>query len=89
MGEVRTFESRFEWWRPEGFGNWRDSVSLAQGGGILHDLGAHLIDQAVQLFGPVEKSYGETANRGPIPAPPTRRRSCPCCTSPASAPGCG
>ncbi|WP_353713633.1 Gfo/Idh/MocA family oxidoreductase [Arthrobacter sp. K5] len=67
LGEVRTFESRFEWWRPEGFGNWRDSVSLSQGGGILHDLGAHLIDQAIQLFGPVEKSYGETANRGPDP----------------------
>ena len=64
LGEVRTFESRFEWWRPEGFGNWRDSVSLAEGGGILHDLGAHLIDQAVQLFGTVEKSYGETANHG-------------------------
>jgi predicted dehydrogenase len=64
LGDVRTFESRFEWWRPEGFGNWRDSVSLAEGGGILHDLGAHLIDQAVQLFGPVEKSYGETANHG-------------------------
>jgi len=67
VGEVRTFESRFEWWRPEGFGNWRDSVSLAQGGGILHDLGAHLIDQAIQLFGPVEQSYGETANRGAEP----------------------
>jgi predicted dehydrogenase len=67
LGEVRTFESRFEWWRPEGFGNWRDTVSLAEGGGILHDLGAHLIDQAVQLFGPVAESYGETANHGPAP----------------------
>jgi predicted dehydrogenase len=64
VGDVRTFESRFEWWRPEGFGNWRDRISLAEGGGILHDLGAHLIDQAVQLFGPVAQSYGETANRG-------------------------
>jgi predicted dehydrogenase len=64
LGEVRTFESRFEWWRPEGFGNWRDNVSLAEGGGILHDLGAHLIDQAIRLFGPVAQSYGETANRG-------------------------
>jgi predicted dehydrogenase len=67
LGEVRSFESRFEWWRPEGFGNWRDTASLAEGGGILHDLGAHLIDQAVQLFGAVEESYGETANRGPHP----------------------
>ena len=65
LGETRTFESRFEWWRPEGFGNWRDTASLAEGGGILHDLGAHLIDQAIQLFGPVAESYGETANHGP------------------------
>jgi predicted dehydrogenase len=62
LGSVRTFESRFEWWRPEGFGNWRDTATLAQGGGILSDLGAHLIDQAIQLFGPVQDSYGETAN---------------------------
>jgi hypothetical protein len=32
FGTVRSFESRFEWWRPQGFGNWRDSVTLAQGG---------------------------------------------------------
>ncbi|MFK4297340.1 scyllo-inositol 2-dehydrogenase (NADP+) [Arthrobacter sp. GAS37] len=68
LGEVRSFESRFEWWRPEGFGNWRDSASVAEGGGILHDLGAHLIDQAIQLFGPVEDCYGETANHGQHPA---------------------
>ena len=64
LGEIRTFESRFEWWRPEGFGNWRDTAVLTEGGGILHDLGAHLIDQAIQLFGPVAQSYGETANHG-------------------------
>jgi predicted dehydrogenase len=61
LGEVRTFESRFEWWRPDGFRNWRDTALLAEGGGILHDLGAHLIDQAIQLFGPVAEIYGETA----------------------------
>ena len=67
LGEVRTFESRFEWWRPEGFGNWRDTAAVSEGGGILNDLGAHLIDQAVQLFGPVTESYGETANHSPDP----------------------
>jgi predicted dehydrogenase len=61
LGQVRSFESRFEWWRPEGFGNWRDRALLAEGGGILHDLGAHLIDQAIRLFGPVARAYGETA----------------------------
>lgn len=64
LGNVRTFESRFEWWRPDGFGNWRDTASLVEGGGILNDLGAHLIDQAIQLFGPVAESYGETENHG-------------------------
>lgn len=67
LGEIRSFESRFEWWRPQGFGNWRDSTPASQGGGILHDLGAHLIDQALQLFGPVEKFHGETARRTPGP----------------------
>lgn len=61
LGKVRTFESRFEWWRPEGFGNWRDRVTLAQGGGLLLDLGSHLIDQAIQLFGPVREASAELA----------------------------
>jgi scyllo-inositol 2-dehydrogenase (NADP+) len=61
LGDIRTFESRFEWWMPEGFGNWRDRASLQEGGGILHDLGAHLIDQALALFGPVLDVYGETS----------------------------
>ena len=67
LGNIRTFESRFEWWRPEGFGNWRDTATLTDGGGILNDLGTHLIDQAIQLFGPVQDSYGETANHSPHP----------------------
>jgi predicted dehydrogenase len=67
LGEVRSFESRFEWWRPDGFGNWRDTAAVSDGGGILNDLGAHLIDQAIQLFGPVVRSYGETATHGPDP----------------------
>lgn len=61
FGAVRSFESRFEWWRPDGFGNWRDSVSLVQGGGLLLDLGSHLIDQAIQLFGPVQEASAELA----------------------------
>ena len=63
---MRSFESRFEWWRPERL---REGANghAAEGGGILYDLGAHLIDQAMQLFGPVEESYGETANHGPHP----------------------
>lgn len=64
LGRVRSFESRFEWWRPEGFGNWRDRVTLAEGGGLLLDLGSHLIDQAIQLFGPVREASAELARYG-------------------------
>ncbi|WP_234865520.1 Gfo/Idh/MocA family protein [Sinomonas albida] len=59
LGEVRTFESRFEWWRPGGFGNWRDDAGVDDGGGLLIDLGSHLIDQALQLFGPVAEARAE------------------------------
>jgi len=61
FGTIRTFESRFEWWRPHGFGNWRDNVTIRQGGGLLLDLGSHLIDQAIQLFGPVQEATAELA----------------------------
>lgn len=61
LGDIRSFESRFEWWRPQGFGNWRDRAAIADGGGLLLDLGSHLIDQALQLFGPVADSYAELA----------------------------
>jgi scyllo-inositol 2-dehydrogenase (NADP+) len=59
LGEVRRFESRFESWSPKAKGGWRESGDPAHAGGLLYDLGAHLIDQAVQLFGPVETVFAE------------------------------
>ncbi|WP_430593151.1 Gfo/Idh/MocA family protein [Humidisolicoccus flavus] len=59
LGVIRTFESRFEWWKPQGFRDWKATATLAEGGGILYDLGSHLIDQALQLFGPVETLTAE------------------------------
>jgi len=32
---------------------WRENAPASAGGGLLLDLGAHLVDSAVQLFGPV------------------------------------
>lgn len=49
LGEVHTFESRIDRYRPEVPERWRDQVGL--GTGLLYDLGPHLIDQALQLFG--------------------------------------
>jgi predicted dehydrogenase len=65
LGDVRRFESRFEWWQPDPAASWKTEASAAEGGGILYDLGTHLIDQAVQLFGPVSNLYVEVARRRP------------------------
>jgi predicted dehydrogenase len=63
LGEVRRFESRFERWRPVPKGGWREVGSPDEGAGLLFDLGSHLIDQAVVLFGPVRSVYGELDRR--------------------------
>jgi predicted dehydrogenase len=63
LGAVRRFESRFEVWWPRLEGGWRDQGDPEEAGGVLYDLGAHLIDQALLLFGPVASVYGELDQR--------------------------
>jgi predicted dehydrogenase len=64
LGSVHRHESRFERWRPRvAPGKWRERLPAAEGGGVLLDLGSHLVDQAVQLFGPVRSVYAEVAAR--------------------------
>jgi predicted dehydrogenase len=53
LGAVHRFESRFERFRPTPTGKWRESADLDAMGGVLYDFGAHLVDQAVRLLGPV------------------------------------
>ncbi|WP_374008655.1 Gfo/Idh/MocA family oxidoreductase [Leifsonia sp. LS-T14] len=63
LGDVRRFESRFEWWKPSADDSWKSTTAAAEGGGILFDLGAHLIDQALLLFGPARVEHAEVRNR--------------------------
>lgn len=63
LGEVWRFESRFERWRPSQKPGWRQSPDPADAGGLLYDLGPHLIDQALQLFGPVREVHAELDRR--------------------------
>ncbi len=60
LGDVYRFESRFERWRPQLKGGWRESGDPAEIGGLLYDLGSHVVDQALVLFGPVTHVYAET-----------------------------
>ncbi len=60
LGEVHRFESRFERLRPVVDPHaWRERADPAEAGGVLFDLGSHLVDQALVLFGPVERVYAE------------------------------
>ena len=49
LGRVVLFESRFDRFRPEVRDRWREKPG--PGSGLLYDLGPHLIDQALRLFG--------------------------------------
>jgi scyllo-inositol 2-dehydrogenase (NADP+) len=48
LGHITHFESHFDRFRPAVRQRWREN---AQSGGLLYDLGPHLIDQALLLFG--------------------------------------
>jgi scyllo-inositol 2-dehydrogenase (NADP+) len=49
LGAVNTYLARYDRYRPVPAAQWREQAR--PGAGVLYDLGAHLIDQAAQLFG--------------------------------------
>lgn len=65
LGDILRFESRLERWRPEPKKGWRELSAPEEAGGLLYDLGSHLIDQALHLFGTVTHVYAELDRRRP------------------------
>ncbi|MEW1950004.1 Gfo/Idh/MocA family oxidoreductase [Pseudarthrobacter sp902506025] len=63
LGRVTRFESRFERWSPAIAKAWKARATASDGGGVLFDLGSHLIDQALQLFGPATVLHAELQAR--------------------------
>jgi scyllo-inositol 2-dehydrogenase (NADP+) len=57
LGEIATYEAHYDRYRPIVHDRWRDKA--LPGSGTLYDLGAHLIDQALFLFGTPETVWGE------------------------------
>lgn len=49
LGRIVHFESHFDRYRPEVRARWREQA--LPGSGLWYDLGSHLLDQALQLFG--------------------------------------
>jgi predicted dehydrogenase len=65
LGRVLRFESRFTRWRPTIKPGWKETADPSAAGGVLYDLGSHLIDQAIMLFGPPSNVYAEVGVRRP------------------------
>ncbi|MDQ0848489.1 putative dehydrogenase [Arthrobacter sp. B3I9] len=65
LGSVSRFESRFERWSPAVTKAWKASATADDGGGVLFDLGTHLLDQALELFGPATVVHAELEVRRP------------------------
>jgi predicted dehydrogenase len=63
IGEIRHFESHFDRFRPEVKVRWREQN--IPGSGLWFDLGPHLIDQALQLFGLPESVQANIATLRP------------------------
>jgi scyllo-inositol 2-dehydrogenase (NADP+) len=66
LGTITRFESRFERYRAAPRQDaWRELPGEEEAGGLLFDLGSHLIDQALQLFGQPTQVYAEVEKRRP------------------------
>jgi scyllo-inositol 2-dehydrogenase (NADP+) len=57
MGELVSFEAHFDRFRPNVRDRWREND--LPGSGMLYDLGSHLIDQALHLFGRPDRIYAD------------------------------
>ena len=59
LGRIVHFESHFDRYRPEVRARWREQADA--GGGLWYDLGPHLLDQVLQLFGLPESIWLDLA----------------------------
>lgn len=57
LGSLAEFESHFDRFRPAPKAGWREESG--PGTGMLYDLGSHLLDQAITLFGMPQRLYAD------------------------------
>jgi scyllo-inositol 2-dehydrogenase (NADP+) len=63
LGEVGTYLARYDRFRAGPPTRWTERAG--PGSGVLYDLGAHLIDQALCLFGPPRTVWGDLGTQRP------------------------
>ncbi|KAI8076823.1 uncharacterized protein BX664DRAFT_287665 [Halteromyces radiatus] len=66
LGRLVEFESHFDRFRNFSKKGWREQEGQL-GSGMLYDLGAHLIDQALTLFGVPKSIYATISNQRQLP----------------------
>ncbi|KAH6655177.1 oxidoreductase [Truncatella angustata] len=71
LGRIVEFETHFDRYRAEKPTNWKATTKMSEGGGMLYDLGTHLIDQVYALFGKPASVFAKFVNTrdGVIKAP--------------------
>jgi scyllo-inositol 2-dehydrogenase (NADP+) len=63
LGEVAELVSRYDRFRPAPRGSWKEQN--VPGSGVLWDLGPHLVDQALALFGRPETVWADVGTQRP------------------------
>lgn len=61
LGSVSHYEAHFDRFRPQLKGGWREEP--VKGAGLLYDLGSHLIDQALHLFGMPQAVFADVLSQ--------------------------
>lgn len=61
LGDIAEFHSHFDRFRPQVADRWRERDE--PGGGLWFDLGPHLLDQALQLFGMPQAVFADLAQQ--------------------------
>jgi predicted dehydrogenase len=57
LGRITQFQANFDRYRPQVVQRWRENAEA--GGGLWYDLGSHLADQALVLFGQPDSVYAD------------------------------
>ncbi|KAG0254792.1 hypothetical protein BG011_005525 [Mortierella polycephala] len=63
LGQIVSFESRFDRFRNFSKNGWRETGRVEDGSGILYDLCSHLLDQTLILFGEPEFLTAHVSNQ--------------------------
>lgn len=59
IGRIVEFNTYFERYRPSKPTTWKGTLPMKDGGGVLYDLGSHLLDQVYVLFGLPDTVYAK------------------------------